>query len=194
MPKNVKKKSQILTWIIPQPEDAVLHTLLSWLKEEALFGHHHSVPCILNRVEIGKFWHYGLKCGRGGWHRPSESQIGLNSFLPPTWWFCPTPLWIWWWADVPNWALVKLTLSWQSNIGGHFRHGQDWLLWSQILNNPTNFWKGVQSPGSPTWQDTVLESSGFVNSDGNRCRQRTCSDPHFKTPFTPLFPLAHWIV
>ena len=71
MPKNVKKKkSQILTWIIPQPEDAVLHTLLSWLKEEALFGHHHSVPCILNRVEIGKFWHYGLKCGRGGWHRP----------------------------------------------------------------------------------------------------------------------------
>ena len=78
--------------LIPQPEDAVLHTLLSWLKEEALFGHHHSVPCILNRVEIGKFWHYGLKCGRGGWHRPPESQIGLNSFLPPTRWFCPTLL------------------------------------------------------------------------------------------------------
>ena len=93
MAKNVKKtKSQSLTWIIPQPEDAVLHTLLSWLKEEALFGHHHSVPCILNRVEIGKFWHYGLKCGRGGWHRPPESQIGLNSFLPPTRWFCPTLL------------------------------------------------------------------------------------------------------
>ena len=91
---------------------------------------------------------------------------------------------------MPNWALVKLTLSWQSNIGGHFRHGQDWLLWSQILNNPTNFWKGVQSPGSPTWQDTVLESSGFVNSDGNRCHQGTCSNLHFKHHL-PLFFLLY---
>ena len=41
--------------LIPQPEDAVLHSLLSLLKEDALFGHHHSVPCILNKVEIGKF-------------------------------------------------------------------------------------------------------------------------------------------
>ena len=92
MAKNVNNQKISLTWLIPQPEDAVLHSLLSWLKGDALFGHHHSVPCILNRVEIGKFWHYDLKCGRGGWHRPPESQIGLNSFLPPTWWFCPTLL------------------------------------------------------------------------------------------------------
>ena len=39
---------------IPQLWGRALHPSFSLQKEEDLFGRHHPVACILNRVEIGK--------------------------------------------------------------------------------------------------------------------------------------------
>ena len=139
-----------------------MEAIFSRLKEGDLFGLHHSVICILNRVGIGKSRHrFEIREeDLFGCHHlvdPLNPKWGWTVFRHQTGDFHPAPPPY----EYDDWQMCvsgtssKLspcqahsvwTIKYRGSLSSRPRLT---MLWSQILNNPTNFWTSEKVSNLP---------------------------------------------